>query len=91
MLIAILEDGFPRVGTVVAVSPNPCQTSEVQIHWMIQEKATHKPKWLRYFKPSQRKDAYGRIKIEDIVLYGFDLTEKGALKKKSRDYLQDIV
>ena len=87
MLVAVLDQTFPCIGKVTDVSPNPHPDSDLQIHWMIQEKASHKPKWLRYFKLSQRKDAMGTIKIKDVVLYGFDLTEKGALKKKSREYL----
>ena len=40
----------------------------------------------KIFLPSTQT---GSIMIEEIVLYDIDLTKKGALKKKSRDYLQE--
>jgi hypothetical protein len=58
---------------------------------LVQERAAHKPKWARFFKISTKKDAVGAVKISDILLYGFELTAKGALKKKSREYLQKIL
>ena len=51
-----------------------------------QIKNSTKPKWLRFFRES--KQPIGTISYNDIVLYDFELTAHGALKKKSRDYLQ---
>ena len=90
MLIATTTNSasFPKVGRVVSIPPNPSLTSDVTVHWMDQERAIHKPKWLRFFYPSKKKNAVGTISLQDILLYGFELTKKGGLKKKSREYLQ---
>ena len=37
---------------------------------MTQEKAPHKPMWLRYFKLAGGKNASGKAQIHDIVLWG---------------------
>ena len=55
---------------------------------MDQQKDTRKPKWLRFFKLSNKKNAIGTTSLQDIMLYDFELTKNGALKKKSRDFLQ---
>ncbi len=89
MLVATGEGAFPRIGTVEAIPPNPSLESPLTVHWMEQEKAQHKSKWLRFFHPSLKKDAVGTISYGDIVLYDFVLTKKGALKKKAREYLQE--
>lgn len=91
MLIAIVGDKFPNVGTVQAIPSNATLETKITVHWMTQEKASHKPKWLRNFKPSHSKNAIGQILIKDIVLFGFELTKKGCLKKKSRDYLKKLI
>ena len=83
MLIAIKSSG-----KVVALPPNLSLTSDISVHWMIQEQAPHKPKWLRFFKPSKKRNAEGTTPINDVVLYGFELTANGALRKKSREYLR---
>ena len=89
MLAAVKAAAFPRVGRIEAISPNPNCNSEVTILFMEQERAPHKPKWARYFKLSSRKDAVGIIRFSDIILYDFQLTQRGALKKKAREYLQE--
>ena len=91
MLIAIVGDKFPKVGTVQIIPPNPSLETQIEVHWMIQERATHKPKWLRNFKPATSKYAIGSAYIKDIILFGFDLTNKGCLKKKSREYLKNTI
>ena len=89
MLIAISGNDLPKIGKVQAIPSNLQLNSEISIHWMTQERAPHKPKWLRYFKLATCKNAQGEAQIQDIILYGFDLTNKGALKKRSRMYLQN--
>ena len=88
MLIAVPGGTFPKVGRVQTIPPNPSVETEISVHWMIHERAPHKPKWLRNFKLSSSKNAIGSAFIKDIILYGFDLTNKGCLKKKSREYLK---
>ena len=89
MLIAIKSiECFPKIGKVVALPPNLSLTSDISVHWMIQEQAPHKPKWVRFFKPSKKRNAEGTTPINDVVLYGFELTANGALRKKTREYLR---
>ena len=88
MLVATAgPDNFPRVGRVECIPPNPVQDTEITIQWMTQERAPRKPKWQRYFKFSPQR-VMGSIKIQDITLYGFELTRNGCLRKKTREYLQ---
>ena len=87
MLVATIGTTIARIGTIKAIPPNPCYESQLTIHWMEQERAPHKPKWLRFFSPSTKKDSVSTVTFEDILLYDFQLTNKGALKKKSREYL----
>ena len=86
-LIAAPGNNFPKVGKVLSIPPNPTIESIIKIQWMGQERAPHKPKWMRSFKLGP-KNAVGCIKMNEIVLYGFQLTNRGCLKKKSREYLQ---
>ncbi len=81
---------LPKVGKVLALPSQLPMDSEVTVHWMEQENAVHKPRWLRYFKFSKKKNAVSSIVLKEIVLYDFELTKNGALKKKSREYLQTI-
>ena len=90
MLVATTGNDLPKVGKVQEIPSDPQLNSEIAIHWMTQEKAPHKPKWLRYFKLASGKNASGKAQVQDIVLYGFDLTNRGALKKRSREYLQKL-
>ena len=87
MLVATdMGEDFPQIGTVQAIPPNPDATSEIAIELMQQERAPHKPKWLRFFKPSS---VIRTVAFRQIILYDFELTKCGALKKKSREYLQE--
>ena len=85
MLVAIKGQSFPQVGTVLEIPPNATMDTTIGVQWMKQEKAAHKPKWSRFFQPST---SVGIITFHHILLYDFQLTNKGALKKKSREYLQ---
>ncbi len=76
------------MGKVLALPSQLSMDSEVTVHWMEQENAVHKPRWLRYFK---KKNAVSSIVLKEVVLYDFELTKNGALKKKSREYLQTII
>jgi len=91
MLVATAGATTARVGTVKDIAPNPSYELQITIHWMEQERAPHKSKWLRYFSPSTKKDSVGTITFDDILLYDFELTSKGALKKKSREYWQEYL
>ena len=84
-MIAAKGDNFPRVGRVTEIPSNPNYQSEVEVDWYRQERAPHKPRWLRYF---QSTNVIGKLPIEDIILYDFQLTNNGAFKKKTRDYLK---
>ena len=90
MLVAIGENSFPKVGKVAAVSPNPSLDSKINVQWMVQERAPHKPRWQRSFKIGPR-EILGEIELRNVLLYDFQLTNKGCLKKKSRDYLKSIL
>jgi len=87
MLIAADDNGFPKVGKVVAIPPNVSLESRLQIQWMVQERAPHKSKWLRSFKLGPRQ---GEMEVTKVLLYDFQLTNNGCLKKKSRDYLKSL-
>ena len=79
MLVAIKDQSFPQVGTVLEIPPNATMDTSIGVQWMKQEKAAHKPKWSRFFQPST---SVGTITFHHILLYDFQLTNKGALKKK---------
>lgn len=81
---------FPRIGRVLSIPPEPTMDTPLSIDWMVQENAAHKPKWLRFWRESPKKDAQSSILFSEIVLYDFQLTKCGALNKKSRDYLQSL-
>ena len=74
----------PRCRGVTAITSSS-QDMPVEVQWFNQERATHKPKWLRFFLPGNTSSC---IRFSDILLYDFDLTQKGSLKKRSREYLQ---
>ena len=90
MLVAVQGSTFVQVGTVQAIPADPNSDIKVTVHWMEQERAPHKPKWLRYFKPSPitKNDAIGTVSFANIILYDFELTNNGGLRKKSREYLK---
>ena len=75
-------DKIPCIGRVSSISSNV-----VTINLLSQERAPHKPKWSRAFKDSQKSTA---ISYSDILLYDFELTNRGCLKKKTREYLQNL-
>ena len=85
MLIAIATDNFPKVGEVTAIPPNVSLDSSITVKWMVQERASHKPKWQRSFKVGGKHE---ETKLENVLLYGFQLTGSGCFKKKSREYLK---
>ena len=82
---------LPKIGKIHSIVDTRYQTMEstLVIEWLIQDQAKHKPKWLRPFKNSS-KDSFGTIRYSDILLYDFQLTNSGCLKKKSREYLQQF-
>ena len=85
MLIAIKGTSFPQLAKVTAIPPNPTLETTIDVQWLRQEKAAHKPWWSRFFIIAT---SCGTILINDIILYDFQLTSKGALKKKAHEYLQ---
>ena len=62
-------------------------TLTITISWMDQERAPHKPRWLRTWHKSS-KFPQTTINVSNILLYDITLTNKGALKKVTREYLQ---
>ena len=82
------ERKFPRLGTIRSLPSDLSLTTELEVHWMVQERSPHKPKWLRFWSPSTRRNAVGYTRISGILVYDFQLTKHGALNKKSREYLQ---
>ena len=86
-----MGEHFPQIGTVQAIPPNPDATSNITIELMQQERAPHKLKWLRFFKMTSaiRTVSFKQIILYDFQLPNFQLTKCGALKKKSREYLQE--
>ena len=85
MLIAIKGTSFSQLAKVTAISPNPTLETTIDVQWLHQEKAVHKPRGSRFFIIAT---SFGTILINDIILCDFQLTSKGALKKKSHEYLQ---
>ena len=80
MLVAITreENCMPEVGKVHSIPPNATINSTIVIHRMGQERAPHKPKWMRAYKllAETCKKAFVDVQIKDISLYGFELTNK---------------
>lgn len=75
--------GPPFIAVLMNLPPNIKDDTELVIQWMNQERAPHKSRWLRYFKSSVHT---GSVFLDDIILYDFELTKKGALKKSTRDF-----
>ena len=82
--MAINCNNFPQIGKVIALPSNANLESVLSVEWLQQERNTTKPKWLRFFKKSKGKQPLGTITYSQILLYDFELTSSGALKKKSR-------
>ena len=89
MLVAVAGAELPKVGQVHSIEDigHPTLETSLVVEFLVQEKAKHKPRWLRPFKTSD-KDTFETIKYSDILLYDFKLTNGGCLKKNSRKYLQ---
>ena len=79
-------NGALQLARVVSIPPNPTIDSMVKIVLFKQERAANKSKWNRYFFESEATD---ELKILDIVLYDFKLTQMGALKKRTKEYFID--
>ena len=77
-----------KLGKVINIPPTPTLEANVEVLWYQQQRASHEPRWLRFFIPSA---VSGIIRISDILLYDFVLTNKGALKKKCGDYLKEVL
>ena len=77
-------DGTLKIAEVKCISPNPNINSFIECCLMKQERAPHKPKWIRTFSKTEKMHT---VKYIDILLYDFQLTRNGALKKKTREYL----
>ena len=86
MLVAMQNNGdkLPLVGRVTSIS---MEQQQVNVQMMKQERASHKPKWLRRFNNTDKSRVFS---FGDILLYDFMLTSKGCFKKKSREYLQKL-
>ena len=87
MLVALQSKSeVPKVGEVLFLPPNPTLDCTISITLYEQEKAPHKPKWLRYFKITEQNC---NVKLADIILYDFGLTNKGAIRKSTREFIQN--
>ncbi len=86
MLVAVPGKGvIPTIGEAVAIPPNPTMDSHFTLTlWTMEKKAVHKPRWLRTYSKSSQQTA---LLITDVLLYDFTLTNKGMLRKTTRDYL----
>lgn len=77
MLVATdAGEPFPQIRTVQDIPPNPDTTSEITIELIQQERAPHKPKWLRFFKQSSVIMTL-TLSIKDIISY--DLSSPNAV------------
>lgn len=87
MFVAISSTAIPVVGEVSYLPADPSITCNINILVWKQEKAPHKPKWLRCF---HRTSDQIEVALSAVVLYGFTLTAKGAFRKTTREYLQNM-
>ena len=84
MLIADAENNLPQFGKVIiGIPPNVSLKSKVTIKLMIRERASHKPVWICVFKFESR-EIVGETEVKSILLYIFNLTNKGCLNRKSQ-------
>lgn len=89
MLVALQSKcDIPRIGEVLWIQPNPDLQSKVKILVFEQEKCPQKPKWSRFFQRTAREQEYF---ISDIILYDFTLTNKGAIRKATREFLVNLL
>ena len=91
MLVAVSSrkspnEGLPFIAVVKELPGSVTDECEIMVEWMKREAAPHKSKWLRYLENSGRTDF---IPITDIILYDFELTKNGGLKKTTRDFLKE--
>ena len=89
MMVAARDRDFPRIGKVTAISAGATLQASIDVLWYELEKAATKPRWRRYFRPS---NSQGKLLIDQIVLYDFSLTKNGALEEEitrlsERDYI----
>lgn len=88
MLVAYSShNDIPNIARVINTPSNPTMDSVIDVVLFKQEKAPHKPRWLRYFTSADRT---ATVLFSEIILYDFELTSKGALRKKTRDFLKEI-
>ena len=68
MFIATAGENVAKVGRVHAIPPNPMIDTTITIHWLVQERAPHKPRWMRYFKLTHlnSRNAIGNIMMKDL-------------------------
>ena len=87
MMVAITATSeIPMIAEVSSIEPNPTLESRITVTLFEQESNKHKPKWLRYFKKTAE---HAESQISDIILYDFELTRMGALRKSTRDFLME--
>lgn len=88
MLVATEGKTFVQIGTVQSIQPNPTEFSSIIVQWMQQQKAPHKSRWLRFFEPSTD---VGIISFAEILLYDFQLTKNGGLKKNTGTSIEHYI
>ena len=77
---------IPNIAQVVNIPSNPTMECAIEVVLFKQEKAPHKPRWFRFFTSA---DKTATVSFSEILLYDFQLTNKGALRKKTREFLHD--
>ena len=86
MLVALQsKTEIPRIGIVSCIPPNPTLASQVSIKVYEQEKSSHKPKWLRNFNLTDKECSE---RISDFILYDFQLTKNGTIRKATREFIK---
>ena len=52
MLVAVKGELFPQIGIVKSIPHTATLESSIEVEWLQQERAPHKPTWLGFFKKS---------------------------------------
>lgn len=78
-----VKTGPPFIAIVTEIPPTLSLESSITINWMDQEKALHKSKWFKCLKTTTQS---ATVPLHEVILYDFELTKNGALKKHTREF-----
>ena len=81
MLVAVSGQVFPKIGKVVHIPPNPGQDADITTHWLVQERAAHKPKWARFLKFQQKRMQWELLKLVIFCYTDLNLLQKELSRK----------